>query len=223
MVIQQPPTPESPRASWLDRCWPERVRRRARRRWAHDLYGDLVDRARQPVFYRELGVPDTPEGRFEMVGLHAALVMRRLQAAGEEGRGRGQELFDVMFADMDAGLRELGIGDLSVGKHVKRLARNFHARLATLDATLSSGDGAGLRTMLASNVYHGGPPPRAPQLDALVGYLKVLDGALCDHDAADLLEGRLAMPAAPTDRPEARVSGPPGPLAAPAAESHDVA
>ena len=119
------------------------------------------------VFYRELGVPDTPEGRFEMVGLHVALLVRRLRAAGTPGRALAQELFDVMFADMDESLRHLGIGELSIGKQIKRLAGHFYARLRALDHALATVPAAPLAPMLRTNVYHGGIAPGARQLDAL--------------------------------------------------------
>ena len=86
---------------WLRRFRPDAAAR-PRREVAERVYRDLVKQARTPSFYRDLGVPDTPEGRFEMVGLHAALVMRRLRAAGAPGSALAQELFDLLFADVDA-------------------------------------------------------------------------------------------------------------------------
>ena len=114
------------------------------------LYRDLVRQARSEGFYRALGVPDTPEGRFEMIGLHAALILLRLRAEGAAGQALGQALFDLMVADLDQSLRELGVGDLGVGKQAKRLAGQFYARLRALDDILGGkaprrggGDGAG--------------------------------------------------------------------------------
>jgi hypothetical protein len=99
-----------------------------------------LDQARRPWFYRDGGVPDSPEGRFEVIGLHAFFVLRRLRALGEPGQALGQEVFDVMFADLDRSLRELGVGDLSVGKHVKRYARFFYGRVAGLEQAFAAGD-----------------------------------------------------------------------------------
>ena len=121
---------------------------------AERVYRDLVKQARTPSFYRDLGVPDTPEGRFEMVGLHVALVVRRLRTAGAPGSALAQELFDLLFADVDEGLRHIGVGDLAVGKHVKRLAGYFYARLRALDEALDAVPGAPLAPMLRTNVYH---------------------------------------------------------------------
>jgi cytochrome b pre-mRNA-processing protein 3 len=182
---------------WLRRIWPT-AEDRARRRSAGQLYHELVKHARTPTFYRDLGVPDTPEGRFEMVALHAALVIRRLRAEDALGRALGQELFDLMFADVDESLRHIGVGDLKVGKHVKRLAGNFYARLAALDEALAGGT-APLGPMLATNVYHGGTPPSAAQCDALAAWLVATARALDAQAGAAVLAGRVAF-AAPEGR-----------------------
>lgn len=134
-----------------------------------------------------------------MVALHAALVIRRLRAEGALGRAVGQELFDLMFADMDESLRHIGIGDLKVGKHVKRLAGNFYARLAALDEALAAGGAAPLRPMLTTNVYHGGEPPSAAQCEALATWLVATGRALDAQAGAALLAGRVVF-AAPEGR-----------------------
>ena len=189
---------------WLQRFWPDPVDR-ARREVAHRLYRDLVKQARMPQFYGALGVPDTPEGRFEMVGLHVALVLRRLRAAGAPGSPLGQQLFDLMFADMDESLRHIGIGEMSVGKHVKRLAGNFYARLAALDEALAASPGASLAPILRTNVYHGGAVPSPHQVDALVGYVLVAEAALRAQAAEHLLAGQVDW--VPPEGPKGETSG----------------
>ena len=186
---QSLPSP-APGRRWLRCLWPDAAGR-ARREVADRLYRDLVKQARRPEFYRDLGVPDTPEGRFEMVGLHVALVVRRLGAEGAPGGALGQELFDLMFADMDESLRHIGIGELSVGKHVKRLAGNFYARLVALDDALAPAPSAPLAPMLRTNVYHGGPAPSPRQVDALVSYLLTAEAALRAQASEHLLAGRV--------------------------------
>lgn len=163
---------------------------RARRAVADRLYRELVKQARTPAFYRDLGVPDTPEGRFEMVALHVALVVRRLRAAGAPGSALAQELFDQMFADMDESLRQIGIGDLSVGKHIKRLAGNFYARMLALDEALDAAPRAPLMQILRTNAYHGGAAPSPRQVDALADYLLAADAALRTQASAHLLAGK---------------------------------
>jgi cytochrome b pre-mRNA-processing protein 3 len=184
---------------WFRRWWPDPADR-ARRDVADRLYRDLVKHARMPAFYRDLGVPDTPEGRFEIVALHVALVVRRLRAAGAPGSALGQELFELMFADMDESLRHIGIGELSVGKHITRLAGYFYARLAALDEVLGGSPGAPLATMLRTNVYHGGAAPSPDQVDVLVSYLLAAEAALRAQPTEHLLAGRVAW--APPGRTE---------------------
>ena len=181
------------------RAW--RERRRAARRGrdacaaaADRLYAEMVDRARSRRFFAELGVPDTPEGRFEMIALHVALLLRRLRAEGAAGAALAQALFDLMFADMDAALRELGVGDLGVGRQVKRLAGQFYARLAGLDRALGDGRPEALAAALAP-VWQGGPAPAPAQVDALAADLLALERALAALPGATLLGG-----AAPGER-----------------------
>ena len=106
---------------------------RARRDSARLLYAAVVARAREPVFYTRFRVPDSLDGRFDMIALHAFLVLRRLKEEGADGAALGQALFDVIFSDMDRSLREMGAGDLGVGRRVKRMARGFYGRIAAYD------------------------------------------------------------------------------------------
>jgi cytochrome b pre-mRNA-processing protein 3 len=188
---------QSPQTQWGLRRWWQRLRRAerahdARRQVALQLYHAVVNQARTPAWYRDLGVPDTPEGRFEMIALHVALVLRRLRCEGLAGQALGQQLFDVMFADLDGSLRELGVSDLSVGKYVKRLAGNFYARLAAMDEALAAPhnahEGASLHGMLRANVYHG-LAPSDRQLDALASALAAQDRALARQEGAALCHG----------------------------------
>jgi cytochrome b pre-mRNA-processing protein 3 len=105
---------------------------------AAHLYGLVVERARDPVFYAKLGVPDTADGRFEMIGMHVHLLCRRLVADGEEGGALAQVIFDQMFADVDRNLREMGVGDLAVGKRIKRMAQDYFGRAGAVEAGLQN-------------------------------------------------------------------------------------
>ena len=183
------------------RAWGERLRggrrgRAARGRAAERLYAQMVAEARSRRFYAELGVPDTPEGRFEMIGLHVALLLRRLRAEGAAGSALGQALFDLMFADMDAALRELGVGDLGVGRQVKRLAGQFYARLAALERALQGpedGAAAALAAALAP-VWQGGRAPAPGQVEALAAYLRARARALDALPGSALLQGAAGAP-----------------------------
>ena len=89
------------------------------------LYFALLQQARHAVFFRDWGVPDTVDGRFDMIVLHAMLVIRRLRQGGAEGQAVAQEMFDRMFLDFDRSLRELGVGDMSIGKQIKKMGKAF--------------------------------------------------------------------------------------------------
>ena len=161
---------------------------------SHQLYDRLVKHARLPFYYGELGVPDTPEGRFEILALHVGLTIRRLMQEEGAGRATAQSLMDLMIADMDVNLRELGVGDLSVGKQVKRLAGQLNARIDVLQKAFDSGDHGGLQPMLATNAYHGVETPSSAHLATLIGCLKVIEQELARQAVPDLAAGRLHLP-----------------------------
>lgn len=120
---------------------------------ARRLYVLAVHQARQPEFYLQWSVPDTADGRFDMVVLHVVLVMRRLKRDHEQAAGTAQALFDLMFADMDQNLREMGVGDMVIGKRVKAMAKSFFGRLAAYDFALSAEDDIALCAALRRNLY----------------------------------------------------------------------
>lgn len=176
-------------------------RRRDRPETRH-LYAAIVVQARHPDFYRNHGVPDSLDGRFDMVILHAYLVMHRLNAMGGAGAGLAQSLFDFLFDDMDANLREIGVGDLSVGKRVKAMAKAFYGRSAAYDAGLAEPTDAPLLAALRRNLYGtvpDEPPPAA--LAAMARYLRENMAALAAQKDADLLAGKVAFLPPPAGNP----------------------
>jgi cytochrome b pre-mRNA-processing protein 3 len=102
------------------------------------IYGMIVTQAREPLFYRDLGVPDTVNGRFDLVVLHLWMVLRRLQAMAD-GKSLSQTLFDRFCDDMDANLREMGVGDLTVPKRMQAFGEAFYGRAKAYDIALSEG------------------------------------------------------------------------------------
>lgn len=112
--------------------------RAARRETASELYGVVVARAREPLFYRDWGVPDTPEGRYEMVALHLVLVLERLRVEGTAGQRLSRETIEAFVADMDDSMREMGVGDLTVPKKVKSAAAGVYARAEAFRAALAA-------------------------------------------------------------------------------------
>lgn len=122
---------------------------------AETLHDDLVAAIRQPVFYLAGGVPDTFEGRFDLLVLHLALVLRRLGTLGNEGQDLAQHLVDTVFARLDIAMRELGVSDIAVPKRMKRLAEGFRGRTAVYDQALSAGDRPSLADAIARNLLNG--------------------------------------------------------------------
>jgi cytochrome b pre-mRNA-processing protein 3 len=167
-------------------------RRRPHERAGFELYGAAVAAARDPRLFAGLGVPDTVEGRFDLVSLHVALLIRRLRTdADARGPALAQAVFDAMFADMDVNLREMGVGDLSVGKRVRGLWEAFHGRALAYEAALDSPDPAALADAIARNVWRGEPPEGAPA--ALAALARVQAEHLAGQEIAALAAGRAAF------------------------------
>ncbi len=133
-------------------------RRHRHERAAFALYKEAVAAARAPFLYRELGVPDTIDGRFDLVGLHVFLLIDRLRRAPPPGPDLAQAVFDAMFSDMDVTLREMGVGDLSVGKKVRVMWEAFHGRAVAYAAPLQAGDAPALAAALTRNVWRAALP-----------------------------------------------------------------
>jgi cytochrome b pre-mRNA-processing protein 3 len=167
---------------------------------ANHLYSRIVTQSRLPAFYVDYGVPDTPDGRFDMIALHAVLVLRRLRRDHERTAPLAQALFDLMFADMDQNLREMGVGDLSVGKRVKALAKAFYGRLAAYNAGLDGADVQNrlLTSALRRNVYRNCSPPKDEEINVFTRYVCREAAALDALDTTLLIEGRLAFGAPPS-------------------------
>ncbi len=171
----------------LKRLFGESVARRA----ATGLYGTAVDQARSPFFYTDHAVPDTVDGRFDMIALHVFLLMRRLKAGDDGAAEVAQALYDVMFDDMDRSLREMGAGDLGVGRRVKSMAQAFSGRLAAYDAGLDGADDE-LRAALARNVFRGAQAPDEA-LAALARYLRTQAASLDAQPIKAVIGGHAAF------------------------------
>jgi cytochrome b pre-mRNA-processing protein 3 len=117
------------------------------------IYGMIVTRAREPLFYRDLGVPDTVNGRFDLLVLHLWMILRRLKSI-EGAKSFSQALFDRFCDDMDANLREMGVGDLTVPKRMQAFGEAFYGRTAAYDVAFSAGSEA-LAQALCKNILNG--------------------------------------------------------------------
>jgi cytochrome b pre-mRNA-processing protein 3 len=166
---------------------------RERQRTIDRLYGVIVAHARLPIFYIALAVPDTVEGRFDMLVLHVHLVYRRLAGTAEDGRAFGQDLFDHFLRDMDANLREIGIGDLAVPKRMRSMGEAFYGRAAAYDAALARPDDDALADTLLRNIY-AGSQQSARAARQLAHYVRQAIAALDAQDPASLFRGEVILP-----------------------------
>jgi len=157
---------------------------------AHLLYLEITQAARMPEFYIRYGVDDTLDGRFDTLTLLVVLTVRRLQKAGQKGRNLAQEVIDMMFADMDLSLHEIGVSENKVGKKVKTMATAFLGRMNTYSAALDAGDKAALAAALARNLYRdNGTDPQENGLVAAV---------FAEADRLDALEDSILLADAPS-------------------------
>lgn len=165
-------------------------------RGAADLaYRRVVEQARQPIFFTDYGVPDTLDGRFELICLHAFLYLHRLKGEAPPAAELCQSFFDQMFADFDRALREMGTGDLSVGKHVKRMARAFYGRIRAYEEGLA-GNEVALGAALARNVF-GTVSESTRFAQSMAHYVRSMVRELRRQSAAELLAGRVLFEAPP--------------------------
>jgi cytochrome b pre-mRNA-processing protein 3 len=159
----------------------------------HALYGAIVAQARSPAFYRGYGVPDSVTGRLEMILLHTFLLFRRTRTGTEALRRIGQAVFDRFCDDMDANLREMGVGDLAVPKQMKRIGEAFYGRAAAYDAALAAGEETPLIQALRRNVFVEGTQ-QAERARRLAAYIKAADVKLAQQEDTNLAQGGISFP-----------------------------
>jgi cytochrome b pre-mRNA-processing protein 3 len=153
------------------------------------LYRAIVGQARAPFWFREGGVADTLDGRFDMIAAVLSLALLRLESEGDEGRASAALLTEVFIDDMDGQLRQLGIGDVVVGKHIGKMMSAVGGRLSAYRAAL--GPGGDLEAALGRNLYRGAPP--SPEAVASVAdRLRRLHGEFAAASIEALLGGSLA-------------------------------
>jgi cytochrome b pre-mRNA-processing protein 3 len=169
----------------------KRFRLNPRNRKIDDFYGAIVAQSRRAAFYISYGVPDTMEGRFDLIVLHIVFLLARLDRAGPSARDVGQNLFDLFCRDLDANLREMGVGDLAVPKRMRQFGEAFYGRQAAYLAAFDAPDGRELEKALARNIFQGsnGAGPRR-----LAHYARVLARQFEVHDQEALLRGAVVFP-----------------------------
>jgi cytochrome b pre-mRNA-processing protein 3 len=131
------------------------------------LYASAVAQARTPALYIDLAVPDTPEGRFELYSLHVYLLLERLKNQGPQAAEIAQATFDTYLSGLDNALRELGVGDTSVGKRMRKLGEAFYGRIQSYEKALAAlPDAAPMEELIARTAYMGADATKAPALGA---------------------------------------------------------
>lgn len=155
------------------------------------IYGMIVTQAREPIFYRDLGVPDTVNGRFDLLLLHLWLLLRRLRTV-QGATELSQALFDRFCEDMDDNLREMGVGDQTVPKRMRAFGEAFYGRVQAYDQAMEGG-GEALAEAIRKNILNGTGLDRAQQLAA---YARASEAGLGRTDQAALLLAAFRFPPA---------------------------
>jgi cytochrome b pre-mRNA-processing protein 3 len=174
-------------------------RHRSQNRTIRALYGAVVAQARVAAFYADFGVPDTIEGRFDLIVLHLVLLLRRLGSDSDLGRrlgqnlgqNLGQDLFDEFCRDLDANLREMGVGDLAVPKRMQGFAEAFYGRQAAYLEAIAAADREAFENALSRNIFTGNVEDGAARLTRYA-YAAMSEMAGQADDA--LLRGEVAFP-----------------------------
>lgn len=165
-----------------------KARRRLSRK-ATELYGSIVAAARREAFFAQHGVPDTPDGRFAMVVTHTYVTLERLRQEGAAGRDLSRALVEAFITDMDDCMREMGVGDLTVPRKVRKAAGALYDCVAEFDKAAAGGEAA-----LADAVHRTLLPSEAPAVAGRVAaYMIKAAAELAAQPASDVLSGRVAF------------------------------
>ena len=153
------------------------------------LYDRVVEQARSPRLYSEFGAPDTTEGRFEIYSLHVYLLLERLKERGPQAAETAQALLDTYLSALDNTLREMGLGDVGVGRQVRKLGEAFYGRIRSYEVGMAALPDTGeLQAMLIRTAYAGADSASAPRL---ADYIVRQRQALAAVPVEDLFEGKV--------------------------------
>jgi cytochrome b pre-mRNA-processing protein 3 len=164
---------------------------------ARALYESIVAQARQPAFYTEYGVPDSVDGRFELLALHSFLVFHRLRADRAATEDLAQRLFDIMAFDLDQSVRNSGTGDLGSARRLRAMGEALMGRYRAYESALVAAEPGALDAALARNAFGTVGTPDPLQVAALAAYLRREVRVLADQDLAAMQAGRIVFGGAP--------------------------
>jgi cytochrome b pre-mRNA-processing protein 3 len=171
-------------------------RKKAVKATARTIYDQLSTASREPSLYGFGKVADSPDGRFELLALHSAILFARLAKRGEQAEEIAQEVFDILFSAMDHALRELGVGDISVGKRIRKLAESFYGRMAIYHEALAADQGGqdALAAAIASHVLES-PEADHPFAQTLAMRVRSWSRSLAQQSDEVILTGAVPLPA----------------------------
>lgn len=158
-------------------------RKKPREAFAAALYSRTAEQAREPLLFEACGIPDTLDGRFDALALHAALMIDRLRRE-PDGEGLAQAFFDAMFRHLDLTLREIGVQDLGVGRRIKVMAEGLHGRALAYREALAGGT-TYLSDVLRRNAY-GGRSPDDAEVERLEAHVRGYAARLARTSRSDL-------------------------------------
>ena len=174
--------------SVLSKVW---AARKSSRQKSTQMYQIVVEKARNRLLFEAINVPDSPQGRFESIVLHMFLLQRRFIEIRESG-SLPQRLMDSMAEDFDNSVREMGVGDLSVGKNVKKLSRAAQMRFGIYNVQIDNN--SGLREALRSVFASGAMAGQEVDIDTLTRYVGVFVRQLSECSDQALVEGEASLP-----------------------------
>jgi len=166
----------------------------AHRLAGQNLYEAATRQARQPAFYADLAAPDTVEGRFELYTLHVVLLVHRLKGQGDEAAKVSQALFDAYLQALDDALREMGVGDLSVAKKMRKLGEAFYGRATAYQTELAAPGMPGLAALIERTVY---ADAEGAPVDRLVDYVQRSAAALEAMSVDEVVAAKFNWPEIP--------------------------
>lgn len=162
------------------------------------LHGEIMAGVQQPGLYLHCGAPDTFEGRLEMLILHTSLTVRRIERLAAPGPELAQDVLDGVFRHLDGTLREMGVGDVTVPKRMKKHAEAFAGRAVSYAKALEAGDDSALRLALARNVARDESAADSPETRRLAAYVHAVEARLATYELDHFLNGKIGFPAPQT-------------------------